>query len=131
MAENSNPSWVSYLYKSMSMWFIRCTYHGWMFVLSKYHPFDYKYHTIACGKSGILYAIEIVEGKDHPKELPDYPTNVTVNTNGILLHLTKVILINQKGSGVGHRILYYTGSCRASKDSIICLYSHKKATLLA
>ena len=35
--------------------------------------------------------MEIVEGKNHPKELPDDPTNATGKTNGILLCPKKLI----------------------------------------
>jgi hypothetical protein len=39
-----------------------------MFVPRKPWPFGNEYHTIACGVSKILYNLELVEGKDEPKE---------------------------------------------------------------
>ena len=72
MAEIFNPSWVSCLNKSVRIFFNRWTCAEQMFVQRKPHPFGNNY-IIDCGKSGILYAMEIVEGKDHPKELPDDP----------------------------------------------------------
>ena len=39
----------------------------------------------------IFYAMEIVEGKDNPKELPGGPKNSTGNTNEILLRLKNVL----------------------------------------
>eukprot|EP00957_Ditylum_brightwellii_P020742 1563810-Ditylum_brightwellii.AAC.1 len=47
----------------MSIWTSKWTCPGWMFVPRKPHPMGNEYHTIACGKSGILYGREIVEGK--------------------------------------------------------------------
>jgi len=39
-----------------------------MYVPRKPHPQGNEYHSIACGESGILYSIELVEGKDCPPE---------------------------------------------------------------
>ena len=39
-----------------------------MFVPRKPHPRGNEYHTVACGLSGILFAIELVEGKDEPRQ---------------------------------------------------------------
>ena len=57
---------------------------GWMFVPRKPHPFRNKYHTIGCGEKSILYLLELVEGKNMPKELPKLQ-----GTSGLLLRLTK------------------------------------------
>ena len=73
MAEILNPSWVSCLKNSVRIYFNRWTCAGRMFVQRKPHPFGENYHIIDCGKSGILYNMVIVEGKDHPKELPGDP----------------------------------------------------------
>ena len=48
-------------------------------------PFGNEYHSICCGTSGIIFGIEMVEGKDHPKEIPADPTNEKGNTIGLLL----------------------------------------------
>ena len=68
MGKNFVPSWVSCLDESMSIWFNRYTCPGWVFCPRKPHPYGNEYHSICCGLSGIMYAIEIVEGKDRPRE---------------------------------------------------------------
>jgi hypothetical protein len=92
--ENMNeffcPSWVSCLDESMSIWTNRWTCPGWTFVPRKPHPFGNEYHTIACGKSGILYGMEMVEGKDAPPEIKkDF--DEMGRTVALLLRLTKNI----------------------------------------
>jgi hypothetical protein len=63
------PSWISVLDESMSVWTSNYTCPGWMVVPRKPHPFGNEYHTVACGKSGILWQAELVEGKDRPHQL--------------------------------------------------------------
>ena len=60
--------WVTCLDESMSIWFNRWTCPGWMFVPRKPHPFGNEYHTICCGVTGIMFGIDLVEGKDRPTE---------------------------------------------------------------
>lgn len=71
MAEVFKPSWISCLDESMSPWTSRWTCPGWMFVPRKPHPMGNEYHSICCGESGIMFAIEMVEGKDRPPQLGD------------------------------------------------------------
>jgi Transposase IS4 len=66
MKYNFAPSWVSTLDESMCAWLSKYTCPGWMVVPPKPHPYDNEYHTICCGKSGIMYYVKIVKGKDHP-----------------------------------------------------------------
>ena len=101
------PSWISCLDESMSIWFGRFTCPGWVFVPRKPHPFGNEYHSICCGLSGIMCAIELVEGKDRPKELgkPDGYSKGGA-TVGLLLRLTKS--------------LYHTGKC-VILDSGFCV----------
>ncbi len=42
---------------------------GFVFCPRKPCPFGNEYHTIAFGQSGILFLMEIVEGKDNPRYL--------------------------------------------------------------
>ena len=60
MQEIYIPSWVSCLDKLMSIWNMR-----WAFVLD---PVGNEYPTIADGMTTILYAAEIVMGKDTPSD---------------------------------------------------------------
>ena len=45
-----------------------------MFVPRKPWPFGNEYHSVCCGLSGVMYGVELVEGKDHPPEngTPEY-----------------------------------------------------------
>ena len=60
-----------------------------MCVPRKLRPFGNEYHTICCGISGVLFQLQIVEGKDHPKELPTQPKNK--KTTLLLLEMTRPI----------------------------------------
>ena len=62
------PGWVSCLDESISIWTSRWTCPGFMYVPRKPHPMGNEYHSICCGVSEIMFAIELVEGKDEPKE---------------------------------------------------------------
>ena len=75
MKERFTAAWVVCLDESMSIWTNRWSCPGWVFCPRKPHPIGNEYHTIACGKSGILFAMEMVEGKQRPNELPSPPAN--------------------------------------------------------
>eukprot|EP00957_Ditylum_brightwellii_P131332 10016998-Ditylum_brightwellii.AAC.1 len=79
------PSSVSFLDESMSIWTSKCTCPGWMFVPRKPHLMGNEYHTIACRKSGILYGMEIVGGKDRPSERPKPQYNKKGKTTAFYL----------------------------------------------
>ena len=81
--------WVACLDESMSIWFNQWTCPGWVFCPRKPHPYGNEYHTICCGLSGILFAMELVMGKDAPRKPSDDPTNSKGNTVGLLLRLCK------------------------------------------
>ena len=95
MAEQFSPSWVTCLDKSMSIWFSRYTCPGWTFVPQKPHPFGNEYHTIACALTNIIFAIEIVEGKDRPRHREIDPMSKLdgkpSKTVGLLMRLCKSI----------------------------------------
>ena len=85
-------SWASCLDESMSIWYNRYTCPGWIFCPWKPHPFGNEYHSICCAKSGIMYALEIVEGKYRPRDIPQDPNNTTCGKTGaLLLRLTKLL----------------------------------------
>lgn len=98
------PSWVSCLDESMSIWLSKWTCPGWIFCPRKPHPFGNEYHSICCGQSSIMYAIEMVEGKDEPKELKiQYQQHG--KTSGLLLRLTRSIW------GRGKVVILDSGFC--------------------
>ena len=100
MLQHFKPSWVSCLDKSMSIWYNRYTCPSWMFMPRKPHPFGNEYHTIGCGLSTIMFAIELMEGKDRPKELPSEG-----GTAGLLLRLCKCLC------GTGKVVVLDSGFC--------------------
>jgi Transposase IS4 len=71
MAANFRPGWISCLDESMSPWTSKWTCPGWMFVPRKPHPMGNEYHSFCCGLRGIMWGIELVEGKDAPPQRTD------------------------------------------------------------
>ena len=71
MAKIFVAAWVICLDKSMSICHNRWTGPGWVFCPHKPHPFGNKYHTACFGLLGILFSIELVEGKDHPPQIQE------------------------------------------------------------
>ena len=63
-----------------------------MFVPRKPWPFGNEYHSICCCTSGLMWQIELVEGKDSPKEKPpaEYE-EIGGNTTSLLLRLCSPI----------------------------------------
>ena len=64
MSEQFGPGWVNCLDESMSPWTSKYTCPGHVFLPRKPWPLGNEYHSICCCQSGIMYAVEIVEGKD-------------------------------------------------------------------
>ena len=90
MLDIFTASWISCLDESISIWTNRWTCPGWTFVPRKPHPFGNEYHTICCGETGILYEMEMVEGKDMPKEIKEArKVKRGEETIGLLLRLTR------------------------------------------
>jgi hypothetical protein len=92
MMDVFSPSWVSCLDESMSKWTSRWTCPGFMFVPRKPWPMGNEYHSICCALSGIMYWIELVEGKDRPPELgqPEHNTSLG-KTVGLMLRMCQSI----------------------------------------
>ena len=97
MSENWNqnmrdvfiPVWVNCLDESMSPWLNRWTCPGFVFCPRKPKQHGNEYHTCGCGLSKIVYAAEMVEGRDQPPQLQkDAKKERTTN---LLLRLTKAL----------------------------------------
>jgi Transposase IS4 len=84
------PSWISCLDESMSPWTNQWSCPGFMYVPRKPHPFGNEYHSICCGLSGLMYRIDLVEGKDNPPQVPKEFSEKT-STTALLLRMTKGI----------------------------------------
>ena len=103
MDETFRSGWMTCLDESMSIWTQTYTCPGWIYCPRKPHPVGNEYHTICCGLSGILFAIEMVEGKHRPKELPS--DDRTKKTEGLLMRLTKSL------HGSGNVVVLDSGFC--------------------
>ena len=89
MARIFLSSWVICLDESMSIWHNKFTCPGWIYCPRKPHPFGNEYHTACCGKSNILFSLELVEGKDRPRQLMTEFDNLGGKTVGLLLRMLK------------------------------------------
>ena len=105
MTECFIPGWVSCLDESMSVWTSKWTCPGFMYVPCKPHPMGNEYHSICCGMSEIMYAIELVEGKDEPEERKNKKFSGDGKTAGLLLRLCEGIF------GTGKVVVLDSGFC--------------------
>ena len=68
MTDVFEAGWATCLDESMSPWTNKYTCPGFVWIPRKPWPYGNEYHTICCCTSGILFAQELVEGRDRPKE---------------------------------------------------------------
>ena len=113
MTEIFFSGWVTTcLDQSMSIWENMYTRPGWMYVPRKPHTKGNEWHTICCGRCGILFFMEMVEGNDRPPEMPALNTSGVFGdtrkvgaTVGLLLRMCKPIYHSEKiiilDSGLG------------------------------
>jgi hypothetical protein len=87
MAKAFSPSYISCLDESMSPWTNPFSCQGYIYVPRKPHPFGNEYHSVACGLSRIMWAIELVEGKDGPHGAKKFDERGG-KTVGLLLRMT-------------------------------------------
>jgi hypothetical protein len=92
MQNNFKPGHIVCLDESMSTWTNMHTCPRFMFVPRKPWPFGNEYHTVCCGNTGIMFAMEIVEGKDAPqsRQYQEFD-DLGGKTVGLLLRLSKSI----------------------------------------
>ena len=79
-------AWALCLDESMSIWNNRWTCPGWVFCPRKPWPFGNEYHTACCGLSGIMFVMEMVEGKDHPPQVAERYSELG-KTTGLLMRM--------------------------------------------
>ena len=96
MRKKFSPSWISVLDESMSKWLNEYTCPGFMCVKRKPWPLGNEWHSICCAKSGVMYAVELVEGKDRPPERGQPSFNDKGKTVGLLQRLTKSLWYTSK-----------------------------------
>ena len=73
----------------MSKWLNKCTCPVFMVVTSKLCPCVNEYHTICCSHSGILFVMELVEGKNETRQAPENPHTELGNMLGLVLCITR------------------------------------------
>ena len=64
MNQQFSPGYANCLDVSMSVWTNQYTCPGFMFVPCKPWPFGNEYHLVCCCLSGIMWGIDLMEGKD-------------------------------------------------------------------
>ncbi len=90
MLEVFVPSWISGLDESMSYWTNIYSCPGFMFVSKKAWPFDKEWHSICCAVGGVMYDIELVQGKNHPHQMGAKEfDNLGGTTVELLIRLTR------------------------------------------
>ena len=105
MKNEFSPSWITCLDESMSKWLNQYTCPGFMVVPRKPWKCGNKYHTICCCLTGILFALELVEGKDCPTRAPPKEHKEKGKTVGLCLRLTKAL------QGSGSIVVMDSGFC--------------------
>ena len=98
-------SWVCCLDESMSKWLNQYTAPGFMVVPRKPWKCGNEYHTICCSITGILFALELIEGKDRPILGPNKEHEEKGKTVGLCLRLTKSL------QGTGTIVVMDSGFC--------------------
>ena len=87
MRDNFLPGYMTCLDESMSMWTNKFTCPSFMFVPGKPWSFGNKYHTVYCCSLGIMWSIDLVEGKDCPQQLGQQQYEKFGLTVGLLLRM--------------------------------------------
>ena len=74
----------------MSIWHIILTCLGWIFCPQEPHPFGNEWHTACCEFSGILFVVQLVEGKEYPLQTgPPEFEDLFGKTVGLLSRMMK------------------------------------------
>ena len=105
MNQQFSPGYVNCLDESMSVWTNQFTCPGFMFVPCKPWPFGNEYHSVCCCLSGIMWGIDLVEGKDRPNELGKKEGDEKGPTIGLLLRMLAPIF------NLGFMVILDSGFC--------------------
>ena len=90
MASIFLASWVICLDESMSIWNSIWTFPGWILCPRKPHIFGNEWYTACCALSGILFVVDLVEGKTHHcQDVPLEFEDLGGKTVGLLLRMAK------------------------------------------
>ena len=105
MNTHFRPGYVNCLDELMSIWTNKFTCPGFMFIPRKPWPFGNEYHMVCCCSSGIMWGIDMVEGKDRPCDLGQQQFDDLGATVGFLLCLLLPIF------NLGMMVILDSGFC--------------------
>ena len=105
MNQQFSPGYANCLDESMSVWTNQFTCPGFMFVPHKPWLFGNEYHSVCCCLSGIMWGIDLVEGKDRPNELGKKEGDEMGPTIGLLLCMLAPIF------NLGFMVILDSGFC--------------------
>ena len=78
----------------------------WIFCTQKHNPFGDELHTVCCALSGILFVVELVEGKEHPCQAGPLEFEDLCGKNvWLLLHMMKSYF------ATGRHVIIDSGFC--------------------
>ena len=104
MTDNFLSGFFACLDESISKWINKFTCPGFMVVPRKPWSLGNEYHTICCTLCGIMFGIDLVEGKDQPPNRPKEFDDLG-KTVGKMLRLTKCL------NGTGTIVIMDSGFC--------------------
>ena len=81
------PGWANCLDESMSIWTKKFSCPGFMYIPRKPWPFGNEYHMVCCCATGMMWGIDLVEGKDHLHQMGQQKYDDLGATVGLLLQL--------------------------------------------
>jgi len=134
MAKCFKPGWLNCGDELMVYWINRWTCPGWMYVPRKPWPYGNEFHAVACSETGIIWCIDLREGKDRsphkPAELTYGPYKMGV-TAAVMCRLTKAI------HGTGRVVVWDSGFCVVEglielfKRGVFAILLYQEAAALA
>lgn len=107
MAEQFQAGWITVLDESMSKWVNKYTCPGFMVVPRKPWPLGNEYHSIVDCQSDIMFAIELVEGKD----VPSHPNHPRLEHYEKGKTVSKLIRLTKSLQGRGSIVVLDSGFC--------------------
>ena len=107
MAEQFQAGWVTVLDESMSKWVNKYTCPGFMVVPRKPWPLGNEYHSIVDCQSDVMFAIELVEGKD----VPSHPNHPRLEFHDMGKTVSKLIRLTKSLQGRGSVVVLDSGFC--------------------
>ena len=123
-------SWAICIDESISIWHSRWTYPGWILCPRKLHPFGG--HSSCCLLPGILSVVNLVEGKDHPRQSdPLEFEDLGVKTVVLSLRMMKSYFATGRYIILDSGLCVLRGLIQLRKRGVFFLCCHKEEKILA